>query len=647
MKKSKAYLGIAIALLMAVLLVLPAMAAEGTEKYSVQDSGAQEETDNPDDQNSPDEQKEPADTSGYNGFRSAPNTEDWYYYTDGQVDTSVTEVKKGTVNGVSGWWNVINGKVTPGVTVAKNANGWWYIDENGMVDFSANTVAKNENGWWYILNGKVQFDFTGLANYRNENGWWYIVNGRVDFTHNGVDKNKNGWWYVENGKVQFDYTGVANYENENGWWYIKNGMVDFTANTVAKNVNGWWYVLGGKVQFGFTGLANYRNENGWWYIRDGKVDFSHNGVDKNNNGWYYVVGGKVDFSYTGVANYENENGWWYIRDGRVDFSANTVAQNIYGWWYVLGGKVQFDYTGIANYKNENGWWYIKDGMVDFSYTGVSSNNNGHWYVNGGRVDFSYSGLYTQNSVTYSIQDGWVDPTSVMVVNSTFSGDLLNMLTAKKGTLLSRTLTENEFDQIINELMKSYYVKNVSYRLITANFVWNGGPRWDCSSTSLYLLNYYLLTYDEAYQAAKQANPFASSSTLVTTALAAVGQKAEGAYAESGSLYMVNAASQAVSWGNPVYTYQNIGTLTASNPGNLRYGDLLFYGYNNGSSVTITHVAIYLGQYYRANGDTGYYQLENTSYNYAGLTEGRSDGVRISPFRAKGTSSVLVHAARIF
>ncbi len=265
--------------------------------------------------------------TGYTGFRQAANSSDWYYYTNGKIDTSVTEVKKGTVDGVTGWWNVVNGKLVRGETVAKNANGWWYINSSGKVDFSANTVAKNKNGWWYIRNGKVDFGYTGLANYKNKNGWWYIKNGKVDFTHSGVEKNKNGWWYVKNGKV------------------------DFTHNGVDKNKNCWWYVTGGKVQFGYTGVANYKNANGWWYIKNGRVDFTHNGVDKNKNGWWYVTGGKVQFGYTGVANYKNANGWWFIKNGKVDFSANTIAKNKNGWWYVSGGKVNFsagNYSFAAN-----------------------------------------------------------------------------------------------------------------------------------------------------------------------------------------------------------------------------------------------------------------------------------------------------------
>ncbi len=315
MRQNKFYLGILTAMVMALLLAIPAMAAEDTdpageesdleeEEPGEEDPGEEEPDEEEPDKEEPDKEEpdkeepdkeEPGNTPGYNGFHQDPDTGDWYYYTDGQIDTSVTEVKKGTVDDVNGWWNVVAGKVTRGETVAKNANGWWYIDETGMVDFNANTVAKNQNGWWYILNGKVQFDFTGLANYKNANGWWYIKNGKVDFTHNGVDKNKNGWFYVTGGKVQMGFTGLANYKNENGWWYISGGKVDFTHNGVDKNKNGWWYVTGGKVQFGFTGLANYKNANGWWYIKGGKVDFSATTVAKNKNGWWYVYNGKVLF----------------------------------------------------------------------------------------------------------------------------------------------------------------------------------------------------------------------------------------------------------------------------------------------------------------------------------------------------------------
>ncbi len=198
------------------------------------------------------------------------------------------------------------------------------------------TVVKLSNGkWYYCVDGEVDYTYTGVA--KNSKGWWRIVKGELDWNCNSVEQNAKGWWYIVGGKVQFDYTGVANYANKNGWWYIKNGKVDFTANTVAKNKNGWWYVTGGKVQFGYTGVANYANKNGWWYIKNGKVDFTANTVAKNKNGWWYVKNGKVDFNYTGIAS--NKFGTWYIKKGKVDFSYTGTYKTGGKTYKVVKGKV--------------------------------------------------------------------------------------------------------------------------------------------------------------------------------------------------------------------------------------------------------------------------------------------------------------------
>ena len=85
--------------------------------------------------------------------------------------------------------------------ICKNtADGNWYYYRNGIVDGTYTNVGKNANGWWYVKNGQVRFDYTGVA--KNENGWWRIVNGKVNFNCNSVEKNENGWWYIRGGKVE-------------------------------------------------------------------------------------------------------------------------------------------------------------------------------------------------------------------------------------------------------------------------------------------------------------------------------------------------------------------------------------------------------------------------------------------------------------
>ncbi len=637
------------------------------------------------------------------GLHQDADGTDWCYYKDGKIYTGMTGLIRGKVNGQSGWWYVKKGRVSSSATVVKGTvdktTAWWYVNENGRVDTSYTGFAANGNGswyvesgkvskkvngvykdttgaigsdsiWYYVLNSKVQTGFTGLADYKNASGWWYITNGKVDRSYTGLAKNKNGWWYIRNGKV--DRSAVTVAKNSSGWWYVNKGKVDRTYTGFAKNENGswyvesgkvskkvngvykdttgaigstgsWYYILNSKVQYDFTGLADYKNASGWWYITNGKVDRSVTTVAKNKNGWYYVANGKVDRTYTGTA--QNSNGWWYIKNGKLVRNTPALVKTKGVWRAYPDGRLSTSYTGIA--ANGNGWWYIQNGKLNRSFTGLAQCDNGSWYVKNGKVDFSYTGSYKYNGVNYLISDGKAQFEINLVMNSTLSGTELGLLTSNKGLPVSRELTQEEFNQIIDEFMKSAYIKDVSYKLVTDLFVWNGGPRWDCSSTTLYLINYYLLSYAEAYNSAASANPSADTSELAASAMASLGTKASTAYAESGSSYLINAATQAATLGNPVYTYKNINKISDSNPGNLRYGDLLFYGSVSGNSVTITHVAVYLGQYYLADGNTGYYQLENTNYNYSGITEGSANGVRISPFRVKGVTSSLVHVARIF
>ncbi len=381
----------------------------------------------------------------YTGF--AKVGDDCWYVEGGKVTLETNSVIKDTTGaiGTSGtWYYVVGSKVQTdftGLANYKNENGWWYI-VNGVVDFSYTGLEKNKNGWYYVIDGKVDFFYTGFA--ENSNGKWYVEDGKVTFNTNSVIKDTPGaigkagtWYYVVGSEVQSDFTGLAHYKNANGWWYIENGVVNFNYAGFAENQNGKWYLEGGKVTFtkqdilkdaagalgekgawyyiidskvqtSFTGLGNFKNSNGWWYIVDGKVDFTHNGVDKNINGWWYVLDGKVQFGFTGLANYRNANGWWYIVDGKVDFTHNGVDRNINGWWYVLDGKVQFGFTGLANYRNANGWWYIQDGKVDFSFTGIAQNANGWWYIQDGKVDFSYTGsVAMDDGITYSVMSGEV------------------------------------------------------------------------------------------------------------------------------------------------------------------------------------------------------------------------------------------------
>lgn len=249
----------------------------------------------------------------YTGFVKVGS--DWWYVEKGQITYRKNDIIKTTIDGVSGWWHIVDSKVTYDTTVAKNSNGWWYV-KDGKVDFNYTGFAQNSNGWWYLEDGKVTFQRNDVIKGQvgNETGWWHVVDSKVTFDTT-VAKNGNGWWYIEDGKVDFDYTGFA--QNSNGWWYLEGGKVTFAKNDVIKGkvngVNAWWHVVGSKVAYDNT-VA--KNSNGWWKITKGKVDFSYTGIAQNSNGWWYLQGGKVNFGYNGKVKIGNRV--YTVNNGKVN-----------------------------------------------------------------------------------------------------------------------------------------------------------------------------------------------------------------------------------------------------------------------------------------------------------------------------------------
>ena len=252
--------------------------------------------------------------------------------------------------------------------VFRESDGTWYYYKNGQKDTSFTGLGENEYGVWYCKKGKVQFNVTDVIESKGTyNGWYYVKKGQLQTGQITVKGNKNGWWYIDkNGKVDFNFTGLA--KNENGIWYCKKGQVQFnTINVIeSKGVyNGWYYVKKGQLQTEKETVE--QNKNGWWYInKDGKVDFNFNGLAKNGNGIWYCKKGQVQFNTTDVlyskGTYE---GWYYVKKGQLQTGKVTVEHNSTGWWYIgTDGKVDFSFTGIAS--NAYGSWYIEKGKVNFS-----------------------------------------------------------------------------------------------------------------------------------------------------------------------------------------------------------------------------------------------------------------------------------------
>ena len=405
----------------------------------------------------------------YTGFAAgtAEGTSGWWYVEKGQVKFNKTDIISGSANtsankaGVSGWWYVINSKVYTGDTVAKNSNGWWAI-RGGKVDFNYTGFAANANGWWYAEKGQVTFKkndiISGKANTDPKaagiDGWWMVKNSQV-VKVTTVAPNAYGWWRVEDGKVNFEFEGIA--ENDYGWWYLSEGHVDFNFTGFAENEYGWWYIEKGQITFKKNGLLNGKgrdgwwlvknskitdettvasNDYGWWRVENGQVNFEFNGLADNAYGWWYLEDGKVNFDYTGFA--KNENGWWYIEKGQITFKKNDIiygkantdptADIEDGWWLVRSSQVKKE-TTVAS--NSAGWWYVKDGRVDFSYNGMAKNTNGLWYIVNGAVDFDHSKILYYDAAG-NWKEGYILNTNSGVFHDYSCGHVKEMSAKNKG-----------------------------------------------------------------------------------------------------------------------------------------------------------------------------------------------------------------------
>ncbi len=320
-----------------------------------------------------------------NGFNKIDG--EWVYYQDGKAST-ITSVVNGKIDGVSGWYHVVNGKLSKGVTVANNGSGWWYIDENGKVDFSYTGIAANEYGSWYLEKGKVNFSKTDVL--KIGNSWYNIVGGKL-VTGPTLGKNSYGWWYIDkNGKVDFSATTLVKYNKV--WYYVENGKLNWNYTGLCKYEGGWYYVEGGKLNWNYTGLCKYNGS--WYYVQSGKLNWSYTGLCKYNGSWFYVQNGALNWKYTGLVNHYGS--WYYVEKGVLNWNYTGLVNHYGGWYYVEKGVLNWNYTGLCKYNN--GWFYVEKGKINWNYTGFVKYNNSSWYVQKGSINFSYSGTVSGKKV---------------------------------------------------------------------------------------------------------------------------------------------------------------------------------------------------------------------------------------------------------
>ncbi len=298
-------------------------------------------------------------------------------FNDG--DNSQTDDLDFVTNGLynfSGFQNVVTEpeELINGLAQAEDGNWYYYVD--GEVDTTYTGMLKNENEIWYIKSGKFDVSYTGMA--KNAYGVWYINKGKLDTTYTGMVVYGGKCCYVNKGKLDLTYTGLA--KNSKGIWYMKKGVLDLTYTGMVKNAYGVWYINKGKLDTTYTGMVLYGGK--CCYVNKGKLDLTYTGLAKNSKGVWYMKKGVLDLTYTGMA--KNAYGVWYMKNGKLDTTYTGLV--LYGGkcCYVNKGKLDLTYTGIA--KNSAGWWYIKNGVFDNTYNGNVVYGGQTYTVTNGKVN---------------------------------------------------------------------------------------------------------------------------------------------------------------------------------------------------------------------------------------------------------------------
>lgn len=287
-------------------------------------------------------------------------TEDGYSYDNvyaisgGKNDSRYDGIVWTEINAIQGWYGFTDGYLPVNIALMKKDDGtWWYVGENGMVDFSYTGKGFTEYGYYYVQNGQIDFGFTGA-----------------------VKDYKNTYQYYQNGReADWNYTGLVqtSIDGEQGWYYVKNGSI--THN----------HLLDGQNQESNPKLVS--NENGWWVVENGKVNFDYNGFVDNH-------------VYDKFGTWQGRQGQWYVRNGQVDFSVNGFIplDSSEEYAYIVNGYRDFNQYTVAQgtIDGENAWWSVNQGTVWTFDEGFAEYGGKVWYFSDGKIDFTKSGTYTQD-----------------------------------------------------------------------------------------------------------------------------------------------------------------------------------------------------------------------------------------------------------
>ena len=289
----------------------------------------------------------------------------------------------------------------------------WRMIINGKIDYNYTGIGTNENGIWYLEEGKITYNYTGTY-YENDKAyiikenfliavvskeftglmwlddWRMVINGKVDYEYTGLGENKNGIWYLENGKITYTYTGE--YEDEDGTVYkIEEsrfaGVIGrqgyFGKMSLEQPVQGSKYISDSLIVSGWA-LSSELNDKILVYIdgkyigeasRENRQDILDEYSEEFENMYNTELPGYV-YDLTG---YGLPVGYHIIRIEDVTADGSVVIQSREIGFSIMALSKSYG-IDVSHYQGEIDWETVKNSGVTFAILKI-----GEYWTNSKRI----------------------------------------------------------------------------------------------------------------------------------------------------------------------------------------------------------------------------------------------------------------------
>ncbi len=107
------------------------------------------------------------------------------------------------------WYFCANGQVQLQYTGLAEYGGEWFYLENGVCDTTRSGPVTYNGGTFIVAAGRLIKEYTGLIRHRL---WYFVVNGQVQTQYTGLAQYDGEWFYVVEGHIATDYTGTVRYD---------------------------------------------------------------------------------------------------------------------------------------------------------------------------------------------------------------------------------------------------------------------------------------------------------------------------------------------------------------------------------------------------------------------------------------------------